>query len=191
MAEIKVDMSKSQSAHSIGNRMARVLWGIVWLLLFRISPKVLYGWRRSLLRLFGARIGRNAWIHPSVRIWAPWNLEMGDYSTIGPYVDCYCVGRVIIGSHAIISQYSYICTVTHDYRTRNMQLIVGPIMIGSQAWVCAGAFVGPSTVVGEGAVIGARSCVVKDVAPWTVVAGNPARQIRERVIIDGDKNGIR
>lgn len=157
----------------------RLVWRTVWLLAYRPSPKVFHGWRRFLLRGFGAKIAKDAYPHPSVKIWAPWNLEMGSLSCLGPYVDCYCVDRVVIGSRATVSQYSFLCTATHEYRVPSRPVVTAPIMIGERAWVAADAFVGPGVTIGEGVVVGARSSVYGNVEPWTVVAGNPARVIRK------------
>jgi putative colanic acid biosynthesis acetyltransferase WcaF len=168
------------SPHSLANRAARALWGGVWLLLFRPSPKPLHGWRRMLLRLFGARIGRGAVVHASARIWGPWNLDMGPFACLSHRVDCYAVDRIRIGAHAVVSQYSFLCAASHDIDQPDMPLTHAPITIGDHAWVAADAFVGPGVTIGEGAVVGARASVFKSVPPWTVVAGNPARLLRRR-----------
>jgi putative colanic acid biosynthesis acetyltransferase WcaF len=145
-----------------------------------VSPKVFHGWRRFLLRLFGARIGKGAHPYPSAKIWAPWNLEMGDHSCLGQNVDCYCVDRIKIGSHATVSQYSYLCAATHDYGDANMPLITAPIIIRDGAWLAADVFIGPGVTIGEGAVVGARSSVFQDIEAWTIVAGTPAKFIKKR-----------
>jgi len=163
------------SPHSRTNQLARILWQTVWLLAYRPSPKAFHGWRRFLLRRFGARIAEDACPHPSVKIWAPWNLEMGSLSCLGPHVDCYSVDRIVIGPRAIVSQYSFLCTATHEYRVPERPVVTSPIVIGERAWIAADAFIGPGVTIGEGAVVGARSSVYRDVEPWTVVAGNPAR----------------
>jgi putative colanic acid biosynthesis acetyltransferase WcaF len=159
---------------SAANRVARVLWRIVWITAFRFSPTVLHGWRRLLLRVFGAHIAPGARPYPRARIWAPWNLVMEAQSCIADDVDCYCVASITVGTRATISQYSYLCSASHDYRDPAMPLIVAPIVIEAYAWVAADVFVGPGVKIGEGAVVGARSTVVQDVASWTVVAGAPA-----------------
>ena len=168
------------SPHSLPNRLGRALWGVVCALLFRPSPGPLYGWRRLLLRCFGARIAPDAIVHPSARIWAPWNLVMKSGATLSYDVDCYCVAPVVLEERAIVSQYSFLCTATHDYEQEGRPVRAEPITIGAGAWVCADVFVGPGVTVGEGAVVGARACVCRDVDPWTVVGGNPARVIRQR-----------
>lgn len=168
------------SSHTLLNRLARGVWGVAWLLLFRPTPRVLMGWRRVLLRAFGARIGPGVVVHASARVWAPWNLEMGSRACLGEHVDCYSVAQIRIGAYATVSQYSFLCTASHDIDSPDMTLTTSPIHIGDHAWVAAGAFVAPGVVLGEGAVVGARSAVFRDVAPWTVVAGGPARKLRMR-----------
>lgn len=180
----QVDISQYHNPLGSRNKLARAVWNVVWLLLFRPSPRIGWGfaWRRFLLRLFGARIGRDAAIHSSCRIWAPWNLEMGVHSCLSHDVDCYCVDQVRIGSHATVSQYSFLCTASHDIMGPYMPLITSPIIIGEGAWVCAGAFIAPGVTMEEGAVAAARAVVVKDVGPWTVVGGNPAHVIKHRIL---------
>ena len=155
---------------------------MVWLIFFRPTPKVCHAWRRFLLRAFGAKIGRGVHVHSSARIWAPWNLEMGDYSCLSFDVDCYSVAAIRIGSHVTISQYSFLCTASHDFEQPNMPLITAPIAIGEGAWIAADVFIAPGVTIGEGAVVGARSSVFNYVQPRVVVAGNPARLLKHRVL---------
>ena len=104
---------------------------------------------------------------------------MGEGSCLGDHVQCYSVDRVTLAPHATVSQYSFLCTAGHDYRVNDMPVISAPITIGKRAWVAADAFIGPGVTVGERAVVGARASVFRDVEPWTVVGGNPARVIRK------------
>jgi len=166
------------------NVAARAAWDLVWLLLFRPTPRPFHAWRALLLRAFGARIGRRVRVYQSARIWAPWNLTMDDHSCLGDQVDCYCVAPVHIEARAVVSQYAYLCTATHDYERRSNPLMVAPIKVSADAWVTARAFIGPGVTVGAGAVVGAGSVVMRDVEPWTVVAGNPVRVIKQRTIKD-------
>lgn len=145
------------------------------MLLYRTSPTPLHGWRRMLLRLFGARIEAHAHPYPRARIWAPWNLHMGAHSCLADDVDCYCVAPIKLGSHATVSQYSYLCSASHDYRDPAMPLVTAPIIIADEAWVAADVFVGPGVHIGEGAVVGARSTVIGDIPAWTFAAGTPAQ----------------
>jgi len=178
------DNNPFPSPHGLSNRLARLAWGLVWGVLFRTSPSVMHGWRRFLLRLFGAKLGAGVHVYPSAGVWAPWLLQMDEHACLGPNVDCYNVGGVTVGAFATVSQYSYLCGATHDYTRRSMPLVPGAIFIGARAWIAADVFVGPGVTVGEGAVVGARSSVYKDVPPWMVVAGNPARAIKQRHFVE-------
>lgn len=182
MEIMSVDISNCPSPHSFSNKVARVLWAVAWCCLFRPSPKILHGWRRSLLRLFGAKIGHGAHPHPSSKIWAPWNLEMGEHSSLGHNTDCYCVEKILIGAHSTVSQYSFLCTASHDCTSPTMPLTTAPISIGEGAWIAADVFIGPGVKIGDGAVIGARSSIFRNVEPWTVVTGNHPMVIRKRKI---------
>ena len=168
---------------SVANKLARGLWQAAWLFLFRPTPRPLHAWRRLLLRVFGARMGRSSRVYPSARVWAPWNLEMGEGACISEFVDCYCVDKIRIGAHATVSQYSFLCTASHDYTLESMPLVVAPITIGAWAWVTADVFVGPGVNIGDGAVITSRSSVFSDVAAWKVARGNPAVPVKERVMV--------
>ena len=163
-------------------RLARVAWNLVQGTLYRYSPVILHDWRCFLLRCFGARVAAKAHPYPRARIWAPWNLVMGPHSCLANDVDCYSVASIELGAHATVSQYSYLCAASHDYRNPALPLVVAPIVIEAEVWVAADVFVGPGVRIGAGAVVGARSTVLNDVEPWTVVAGSPVTQrgIREQ-----------
>jgi putative colanic acid biosynthesis acetyltransferase WcaF len=165
--------------------LRRMAWGGM-APLFRLSPRIFFGWRRFLLRLFGATIGKEVHVYPTARIVMPWNLVVGDWSCIGEESLIYALGKVTIGTRTTISQRTHLCAGSHDYRRADLPLLKLPITIGSEAWICADAFVGPGVHVGEGAVVGARGVVVQDVPPWTVVAGNPARFISVRQLKEGE-----
>lgn len=174
--------SLNPSHLSTANKAGRALWSVVWLFLYRPTPRPFHRWRCFLLRLFGAKIGTGVRAYQSARIWAPWNLEMDDHSCLGDWVDCYCVDKVRIGAHATVSQYSYLCTASHDYELSELPLVSAPITIGERAWVTADVFVGPGITIGDGAVVTARSSVFHDVPAWTVARGNPAKAVRARTL---------
>lgn len=166
---------------SLANRTARAMWGLVYRLLFRPSPRRGgNAWRLFLLRRFGASIGKGSKVSPSCKIWAPWNLQMGEFSVIGDDVDCYSMDKITLGSKVAVSQRAYLCTGSHDISSLLRPLVTRPIVIGDHAWICAESFIGPGVVIGEGAVVGARACVTRNVDAWTVVAGNPATRIKIR-----------
>ena len=178
---IQGNQPHTEASFSLRNRLARQAWNIVWLVLFRPSPRPLHAWRSMLLKAFGASLGRQCHVYPSVRIWAPWNLRLGDHVGIADGATLYNMDLIEIGSYAVISQGAHLCGGSHDYNSINFQLIARPIRIGPHAWVCAEAFVAPGVYVAEGAVVGARSVATRPLEQaWAVYAGNPCRQVGER-----------
>ena len=153
---------------------------MVWCLFYRPTPRSFHHWRCLLLRLFGARLGKAVHPYPSARIWAPWNLEMDDHSCLSEWVDCYCVDKIRIGAHTTVSQYSFLCTASHDYESPGMPLVSAPITLGDRVWITADVFVGPGVTIGDGAVVTARSSVFSDIPAWMVARGNPAMPVRVR-----------
>lgn len=172
------------ASFSLKNRISRVIWNTTYLFLFKYSPRPFHSWRSFLLKLFGAKIGKGVHIYPKVKIWAPWNLVIHDEVGVADGVDLYSQGKITLEHRAIISQRSYICTGTHDFNQKGHPLYTQDIYIGRNAWVAAEAFIGPGVTVNEGAVVGARAAVFKDVPSWTVVGGNPAKFIKNRQTLD-------
>lgn len=160
----------------------RIVWEAFRGPLFAWTPRPMWAWRRWVLRLFGANIGREVHVYPTVRIAIPWNLIIADEAAVGDCAILYSLGTVSIGAGATISQNAHLCAGTHDYLRHDMTLLKPPITIEAGAWICADAFIGPGVTVGELAVVGARTVVIKDVAPQTVVGGNPARLLKRRRI---------
>jgi len=167
---------------TLRNRAGRALWGVVWFLLFRPTPRPLHAWRSWVLRCFGARLGRHCHIYPKCRIWAPWNLTCEEGAAIGDEAVIYNAAGVHLGPYAIVSQQAYVCTATHDFDHPAFPMTTAPISLGRYAWVCARACVLPGVVIREGAVLGLGAIASKDLEPWSVYAGNPARLVgvRER-----------
>jgi len=170
------------ASFSLGNRLARVAWGLAWLVLCRFTPPPLHAWRALVLRLFGARLGKGARVHASVKIWLPANLELGDNVLIGPGARIYNQGHIRIGDFTVISQGAYLCASTHDIHDPRFQLVLRPIRIGRQCWVAADAFVGPGVTMGDEAVLGARGALFADAQAGWVYSGNPAVQIKQRML---------
>lgn len=166
----------------LSDKLRRAVWQLVCLVLFRPSPVPLHGWRRGILRLFGAKVGARVAVYPGASIYAPWNLELGDGTTIGGGTRIYSVDRIILGPRAVVSQGAHLCTATHDLRSPGFELTAAPIRIGADAWVAADAFVGPGVEIGNGSVVAARGVVVRSVGAWQIVAGNPARPVGERPV---------
>lgn len=178
---MKVDLSKYTNRNT--RKVRRLLWEIVWILFAATTPRwALNGWRAALIRLFGGKIGRHVRIYGGSRIWEPHNLTLGENCWIDNQVQLYSVAPIQIGSDVVVSAGSFICTASHDVSSPTFDLVTAPVVIGDCAWICARAIVLPGVSVGEGAVVGAGSVVTKDVQPWTVVAGNPAKVVGMRKI---------
>lgn len=178
---MNVDVSANRAARKWSRRaqIGRVLWGVIWPL-FRLSPRPLWGWRRMLLRIFGARVGRGVHIYPSTQITIPWNLDLGDSCAVGDGAILYALGPITIGARATISQGAHLCAGTHDLTDPSRPLLKPPIHVCEDAWICADAFVGPGVRIGRGAIVGARAVAMRDVADETTVVGNPARVIERK-----------
>jgi putative colanic acid biosynthesis acetyltransferase WcaF len=175
------------ASFSLKNRFSRVLWGVVEVLFFRYTPKPLHKWRAFILRLFGAKVGKGVHVYPGAKIWAPWNIELGNECGVASGAILYSQGKITIGQRAVISQGAQLCSGTHDYTHPGFPLVTSPINIGDQAWIAADAFVHPGVTVGNGCVIGARSVVIKDMPEWMVCAGHPCKPIKERKLQEKDK----
>ncbi len=158
----------------------RMAWELVQATIFRWSPRRAYGWRTWLLRVFGARVGRNSGVRPTTRVLHPWLFALGQRSILGDNVEVYNLGPVEIGEHTVVSQGTYLCAGTHDYTQPDLPLVRSGIRIGAGVWIAAQAFIGPGVSVGDNCVIGARSVVVSDVPARMVAVGNPARVIKPR-----------
>ena len=179
---IELDLKSYKNRHSLGSKIARVLWNVVWLVVFRPTPRGNFfrPWRIALLKMFGAKVKWSSNVLPSCRIWQPWKLTMGAYACLSENVDCYAVDAIVVGDQATVSQGTKLCTASHDISSKIMELATKPISIGANAWVAGWSIVLPGVTIGEGAVVGAGSVVTKDVEPWTVVGGNPAKFIKKR-----------
>lgn len=156
------------------------LWWILQATVFACSPQFMYGWRRWLLRCFGAQVGKDVLIRPSVRVTFPWKVSIGDYAWVGDDVVLYSLGEIEIGKNAVVSQRTYLCAASHDYTKVDFPIHSAKIRIGSQAWLATDVFVAPGVTIGEGAVVGARSSVFHDMPPMRVCTGSPAKPGKPR-----------
>ncbi len=176
------DLSKARLPDGFRGRPAWYvqLWWIVQSTLFGCSPQFFYGWRRFLLRLFGAEIGKHVLVRPTVRITFPWKLKIGDYAWIGDNVVLYSLAEITIGTHAVVSQKTYLCTGSHNQSMIGFDIYAKPIVVEPEAWVAMDVFVAPGVTIGKGALVGVRSSVFHDIPSGMIAIGSPARVIQPR-----------
>jgi putative colanic acid biosynthesis acetyltransferase WcaF len=181
---MKVDLSSySPARFDRGAGKGReFIWLLVSLVLFRLCPISLSPLKRVVLRIFGARIGRNVIIKPQVKITFPWKLAIGDHVWLGE--ECWLLNleRIAIGNNVCISQRAFLCAGSHNYKSPAFDLIVKPIRVEEGAWLGAGCWVGPGVTVGNHAVLAAGSVAAKDLEAFGVYRGNPAELVRKRNI---------
>lgn len=162
------------------SRLVVQTWWLVQALLFKTSPQIFYSWRRFLLRLFGAKIGKNVLIRPSTTITYPWKVSIGDFSWIGDDVVLYSLGEIEIGKNVVISQKSYLCSASHDYTKSDFPIFSKKIIINDQSWLATDVYIAPGVTVGEATVIGARSSVFKNLPARKICVGSPAEILKDR-----------
>lgn len=157
------------------------LWWFVQAIFIHLSPQIFYGWRRFVLRRFGAKIGKGVIIRPSVRILYPWKLTIGDWSWIGDDVNLYSMAEIKIGNNTVVSQNSYLCTGSHNHTKPTFDIFAKKIVIEDEAWIATDVFVAPGVTIAHAAVIAARSTVLQDMPAEMICAGNPAKPIKQRI----------
>lgn len=173
------------SPHSTANKLARVVWSLVYWLLVRPSPRFAHRYRNIVYRLMGARLHPSARIYPSARVWLPANLTMHEHACVGDLTDIYDVAPITIGARSTVSHYSFLCAASHDFEDPAQPLTVAPITLGENVWLAADVFVAPGVTIPDGVVVGARSSVFgSDLPPWHLCAGSPAKPIRKRTFTE-------
>jgi putative colanic acid biosynthesis acetyltransferase WcaF len=133
-----------------------------------------------LLRAFGAQVGAKCHFYPGSKVWAPWNLRCEDRVTFADGAEIYNPSPIYFGSHAVVSQGAYVCGATHLYNEPEFRLVSFEMRIGAYAWICARGMVSPGVDVGEGAILGLGSVATRDLEPFGIYVGSPARKVKER-----------
>lgn len=179
---MSLDFPRYKDTITKTDKLYRFCWRVTSLLLFApFSLPIFNNWRIFMLRLFGAKIGSGSVVYSSVYIPSPRQLSMGKESALGPEVKLH-IGKTIIGNKVTISQRTYLCSATHATTSLNTPFLAGTIIIEDFVWIAAEAFIMSNVTIRKGAIVGARSAVFKDVDEWSIVGGNPAREIKKRVI---------
>jgi len=160
--------------------LVRALWLLAGRLFFETGLPWPSPFKASLLRAFGARVGRRAVIKPHVRIKYPWHLALGDDCWIGEGVWIDSLAAVELASDVCLSQGAMIETGSHDSRDPRFGLKLAPVEVGEGAWVCARALLLPGSRLGPGAVLTAGSVLRGEARPWAFYGGHPATFLKER-----------
>jgi len=161
----------------------RFVWELTYYLFFKTTPRwCLNNWRVFLLKIFGAKIGYGCKISPNCSVWAPWNLEIGNKTAIANKVNLYSMDKILIGNNVTISQYSFICTGSHDISFLNLPIKTKKIEICDYVWICSKSIILPGCKIGKYSVVGAGSVLPKSIGEKSIVLGNPARVIKKRKI---------
>jgi putative colanic acid biosynthesis acetyltransferase WcaF len=155
-------------------RWREALWVVVKCLFFLPPFPLPSAVRVALLRSFGARVGRRVIIRSRVNISYPWRLSVGDYVWLGEEVVILSLAQVTLESNVCISQRAFLCTGSHNFRSPAFDLVTKPITIRERSWIAAQAFIAPGVTIGPDSMVAAGAVVTRDVAPGTLVSGNPA-----------------
>jgi len=165
-----------------GNAVKRLLWYYINALLFKTYLLPFNGLKVFILRLFGAKVGKNITIKPGVNIKYPWHLNVGDQVWIGENVWIDSFVPDIIGKNVCISQGAVLLTGSHNYKKSTFDLITGSIVLEDGVWVGAGAIVNCGITAGTHSVLTSGSVANKNLEAYFIYQGNPAVKIRSRVI---------
>lgn len=181
---MKILGENSPPSTSSSTNLKRLLWIVVQSTLFRWSPGRFHGWRRMLLRVFGATIENSnrhpPRIWPSVDVYYPWLLEMKEGAMIGPGSRVYNLAQVSLGRGASLSRHIHLCAGSHDLSRWDLPLTTAAIVIEDNAWIATDVFIGPGVTIGAEAVIGARAVVIRSMPAGMMGWGNPCRAQKPR-----------
>ena len=163
-------------------RLIQRIWEVVRFVMWGMSPWFARRWRCWWFRLFGGKAGTGVSLGRGCRLDFPWNISIGEFSSVADGALVRASVAIHIGEDVCISEDVKILTASHDVSSQHFDLVRKPIVIHDGVWIAMGAIVLPGVTIGEGAVVAAGAVVTKDVEPWTVIGGNPAKFIEQRVI---------
>ena len=168
--------------HPGANALKRLLWYYINIIFFKSGVLPIYGFKVFLLRLFGAKMGRNIAIKPYVNIKYPWHLTVGDNAWIGENVWIDSLAVISIGANACISQGATLLTGSHNYKKHTFDLITGAITLEDGVWIGAGAIVNQGITAASHAVLTSGSVATKNMEAYSIYQGNPAVKVRTRTM---------
>jgi len=161
----------------------QVTWYLINVTIFKSSLFPFSNLKKSLLVLFGAKIGQNFVIKPCVNIKYPWMLKIGDNVSIGEesWIDNLC--EVSIGNNVCISQGAYLLTGNHNYKSIDFNLMIGKIVLEDGVWIGAKSIVCPGTICSTHSVLAVNSVAITNMKPYSIYQGNPAVFKKKRIIV--------
>lgn len=180
--EVDLSLYNNNLYHTGANIFVRLLWYIVNVLFFINSLNASSKLKVSLLRLFGAYVGKGVVIKPGVNIKYPWKLKIGNFVWIGEKVWIDNLVEVVIEDHSCISQGAMLLTGNHNYKSVTFDLILGNITLEKGVWIGAKAVVCPGVKCLSHSVLTVNSVISKDMEAYGIYQGNPAIKIRDRII---------
>ena len=160
----------------------RTIWFIVNALFFINPCNPLSGIKVSLLRLFGAKIGKGVVIKPGVNIKYPWKLNIGNCVWIGERVWIDNLDTVTIGDHCCLSQEVLILIGNHNYKSDAFDLLVAPVVLEEGVWLGARSIVTGGVTCESHSVLSVQSVASTSLQAYSINRGNPAIHIKTRVI---------
>jgi putative colanic acid biosynthesis acetyltransferase WcaF len=163
-----------------GTALKRLLWYFVNVVFFKSGWFPFYGFKVFLLRMFGAKVGKQVEFKPCVNIKYPWNLTIGDEVWIGENVWLDSLVMITIGSNVCLSQGAVLLTGSHNYKKTSFDLITGQIVLEDGVWIGAGAIINQGITVHSHAVLSSGSVATKNLEPYCIYQGNPAVKVRTR-----------
>ena len=179
----KTKLNKFSNTHYVpGSKVKRILWQVTNTVFFKSSISYPYVFKLFVLRLFGAKVGKNVIVKPSVNIKYPWFLEMGTRVWIGEGAWIDNLAKVKIKDNVCISQGAHVFTGSHNYKRSSFDLMTKEVIIEDGAWIGAGGVVCPGVICGSHSVLTAGSVATHDLEPYKIYQGNPAAYKRDRII---------
>jgi putative colanic acid biosynthesis acetyltransferase WcaF len=181
MFQTQLDKFDNSWYHPGRNKMVMAMWYVVNACFFCSFITFPYSIKNSILRFFGAKVGKGVCIKPRVNIKYPWRLSIGDYTWIGENAWIDNLDYINIGKNVSISQGALLLCGNHNYKQETFDLMVAPINIEDGAWIGAKTVVCPGVCVASHAVLTVGSVATKNLEPYSINSGNPAVKIKNRI----------
>jgi putative colanic acid biosynthesis acetyltransferase WcaF len=180
---MKADLAKfNVGNYKAGPKLKSLVWYVVNYAVMNSAVPWPYGFKNSLLRMFGAEVGNGVIIKPKVRIKNPWRFKVGNHCWLGEGCWVDNLEDVVLGDNVCLSQNSLLLTGNHDYTVSSFPYRLGAIHIEEGVWIGANATVCPGVTCHSHSILTVGSIATKSLDAWWIYAGNPATAVRQRKI---------